>query len=57
MVKAKAKNPSNDFAYLIMICKLYKMKLSKKDNKKNQNDQVVWSNAEEEIFDEVCIEK
>jgi len=28
------------------------MKQSKK-NKKNQNDQVVWSNAEEEIFDEV----
>lgn len=47
----KSKNSSNDFSYLIMICKLYKMKASKKD-KKNQ-DEVVWSNAEEEIFDEV----
>lgn len=53
MAKAKSKNPSNDFSYLIMICKLYKMKQSKKGNKSNQNDQVIWSNAEEEIFDEV----
>jgi len=63
LAKAKAKSPLNDFSYLIMICKLYKMKQSKK-NKKNQNDQVVWSNAEEEIFDEeaeykfeFCVEK
>lgn len=55
MTKAKSKNPSIEFSYLIMICKLYKMKQSKKENKKNQNEQVIWSNAEEEIFDEVCI--
>lgn len=30
------------------------MKQSKKI-KHNGNEQVVWSNAEEEIFDEVCI--
>lgn len=52
LIKVKSKNPSNDFSYLIMICKLYKMKSSKKD-RKNQAEEVVWSNAEEEIFDEV----
>lgn len=51
LAKVKAKNPANDFTYLIMICKLYKMKPSKK----NKNEQVIWSNAEEEIFDEVRI--
>jgi len=51
LAKVKAKNPANDFTYLIMICKLYKMKESKK-NKNTQNEQVIWSNAEEEIFDE-----
>jgi len=29
------------------------MKQSKKANKNNQSEQVIWSNAEEEIFDEV----
>lgn len=57
IVKAKSKNPSIDFSYFIMICKLYKMKPKKKENKNNQNEQVVWSNAEEEIFDEVCLDK
>lgn len=33
------------------------MKPKKKENKNNQNEQVVWSNAEEEIFDEVCHDK
>lgn len=50
----KSANPAIDFAYLIMICKLYKTKQSKKTNKTNQNEQEVWSNAEEEIFNEVC---
>lgn len=56
MAKAKLKDPSNNFAYLIMICKLYKMKKSKKGNKKNETE-IIWSNAEEEVFDEVCLLK
>ncbi|VVC44853.1 Hypothetical protein CINCED_3A006827 [Cinara cedri] len=51
LAKMKASNPASDFAYLIMICKLYKVKQSKRENKKNQSEQV-WSNAEEEVFDE-----
>lgn len=54
MDKMKSTNPAFDFAYLIMICKLYKTKQSKKANKSNQSVQEVWSNAEEEIFNEVC---
>lgn len=53
ITKMKSKDPSSDFSYLIMICKLYKMKQKKKQNKTNQNEQVIWSNAEEEIFNEV----
>lgn len=56
MAKLKSKHPSNDFVYLIMICKLYKTKNSKKGNKKNETE-IIWSNAEEEIFDEVCLLK
>lgn len=52
LTKVKVKNPSNDYSYIIMICKLYKIKQSKKSNKNNHSEQVVWSNAEEEIFDE-----
>lgn len=54
MAKLKSKHPSNDFAYLILICKLYKTKNSKKGNKNNETE-TIWSNAEEEIFDEVCL--
>lgn len=54
LTKLKSKNPSIDFSYFIMICKLYKMKQSKK-NKNSQNEQVIWSNAEEELFDDVGI--
>lgn len=57
LAKAKCKSPSNDFSYFIIICKLYKMKQSKKANKNNQSEQVIWSNAEEEIFDEVWFSK
>lgn len=38
-----------------MICKLYKIKQSKRSNKNNHSEQIVWSNAEEEIFDEVLV--
>jgi hypothetical protein len=31
------------------------MKQSKKENKNKQGEQIIWSNAEEEIFDEVCL--
>lgn len=53
MTKIKEKNPTNYYSYIIMICKLYKIKQSKKSNKNNHSEQIVWSNAEEEIFDEV----
>lgn len=46
-----------DFQYFVMICKLYKMDHGKKKSKKNKNmepePEVVWSNAEEEVFQEV----
>ncbi|XP_050436312.1 protein BCCIP homolog [Adelges cooleyi] len=48
LTKAKSKNPANDFSYFIMICKLYKIK----ESKKNKPQEPMWSNAEEEIFDE-----
>ncbi|XP_050534209.1 protein BCCIP homolog [Daktulosphaira vitifoliae] len=48
LTNIKNKNTINDFSYFIMICKLYKMK----EHKNKKSDQVIWSNAEEEIFDE-----
>lgn len=51
LTKMKTKNPETDFTYFIMICKLYKLKQTKK-NKNTHEEQIIWSNAEEEIFDE-----
>lgn len=31
------------------------MKPSKNENKNKLDEQIIWSNAEEEIFDEVCL--
>ncbi|KAJ1522831.1 hypothetical protein ONE63_001982 [Megalurothrips usitatus] len=58
MDKATSKKMAFDFKYYIMICKLYKMDLTKKKSKKNKNKpaepETVWSNAEEEIFEEMA---
>uniref|UniRef100_A0A1B6M490 Protein BCCIP homolog n=2 Tax=Graphocephala atropunctata TaxID=36148 RepID=A0A1B6M490_9HEMI len=62
MKKAKEKNLSFDFGYFIMICKLYKMdnentKKTKKSGKNKtapvtQDSEILWSNPEEELFDQ-----
>ena len=50
-----------DFAYYIFICKLYKVDAKTKGKKKNRKGQnpieeqdLIWSNPEEELLDEVC---
>lgn len=53
MFKLKSKKQSYNFDYLIMICKLYKVKNDKKGNKSLENSEIIWSNGEEEFFDEV----
>lgn len=57
--RANSKNMRFDFAYYILICKLYKWednnKIGKKKNKnKNAENEptILWSNREEEIFAE-----
>ncbi|XP_054262485.1 protein BCCIP homolog [Macrosteles quadrilineatus] len=60
MKKAKEKNLAFDFTYFIVICKLYKMdteSTKKKKSGKNkppvtQENEVLWSNPEEELFDQ-----
>ncbi|XP_034256423.1 protein BCCIP homolog [Thrips palmi] len=58
MDKAKSRNMPFNFEYLILICKLYKVDSMKKKSKKNKNKPdepaVIWSNAEEEVFEEVA---
>jgi len=53
MFKLKSKKQSYNFDYLIMICKLYKVKNDKKGNKSFENSEILWSNGEEELFDKV----
>jgi hypothetical protein len=48
-----------DFTYFILICKLYKSEkpqTKKKKKKQQQSDEpeIVWSNPEEEIINQVC---
>ncbi|XP_022165391.1 protein BCCIP homolog [Myzus persicae] len=51
----KSKNRSYNFNYIIMICKLYKMKKDKKKGTKSYEDsEIIWSNGEEEFFDEAA---
>jgi protein BCP1 len=53
-----------DFTYFILICKLYKSEKPKTRKKKKQQQQsgrgddseIVWSNPEEEIINQVCVE-
>lgn len=58
MEKAKSRNMPFNFEYLVLICKLYKLDSQKKKSKKNKNKpdepEVIWSNAEEEVFEEVA---
>lgn len=46
-----------EFSYFILICKLYKIDLNnkKKKSKKNKKpaEEIIWSNPEEEIIDQV----
>jgi len=37
-----------------MICKIYKVKKDKKGIKSYEDSEIIWSNGEEEFFDEVC---
>jgi hypothetical protein len=63
MKKAKEKNLAFDFTHIILICKLYKMDTEptkKKKSGKNktpvtQENEILWSNPEEELFDQVSI--
>jgi len=58
--KAKEKNLAYDFTHFILICKLYKMdteptkkkKSGKKKTPVSQENEVLWSNPEEELFDQ-----
>lgn len=56
--KAKSRKMPFDFQYFVMICKLYKMDHMKKKSKKNKNKEpepeVLWSNAEEEVIQELA---
>ena len=56
--KAKIRKMPFDFQYFVMICKLYKSDQMKKKSKKNKDKapepDVLWSNAEEEVFEEVA---
>lgn len=54
MFKLKSKKQSYNFDYLIMICKLYKVKNDKKGNKSFENSEIIWSNGEEEFFDKAA---
>lgn len=64
ITRAKEKNQCFDFAYFIIICKLYKLdsettKKKKKHGKSapvTQDSEILWSNPEEELFDKVCIQ-
>lgn len=47
------KEPKYNFTHYLMICKLYKIPSSKKKNANSQQHEVMWCNAEEEIFDQV----
>lgn len=61
MIRAKEKNQGFDFAYFVIICKLYKLdgettKKKKKSGKSapvTQDSEILWSNPEEELFDKV----
>ncbi|XP_060860890.1 BRCA2 and CDKN1A-interacting protein-like [Metopolophium dirhodum] len=50
----RTENPLNNFAYLFMICKLYKVEKSKKGNIYVEGSQILWRNAEEQFFDIVA---
>lgn len=60
IIRAKEKNHSFDFSHFIIICKLYKLegettKKKKKSGKSapvTQNTEILWSNPEEEVFDQ-----
>jgi protein BCP1 len=60
--KACEKKMPYDFTYFILICKLYKSEKpqTKKKKKKQQHSgggdepEIVWSNPEEEIINQVC---
>lgn len=56
-IKAESqKNSFFKFTHYIVICKLYKESNSKKKQKNNiQNQEVLWCNIEEEIFDKVIV--
>lgn len=57
MEKAKGRNMPFNFEYFVLICKMYQLDSKKKKSKKNKNKpdepEVIWSNAEEEVFEEV----
>jgi len=53
MFNLKNKKQSYNFDYLIMICKLYKLKNDKKGKISFEDSEIIWSNREEECFDEV----
>lgn len=59
--KACDKKMAYDFAYYIFICKLYKLDGKSKGKKKNrkgknpiEDQEIIWSNPEEELLDEVA---
>jgi protein BCP1 len=60
MKKACQKKMPYDFTYFILICKLYKSGQPHTQKKKRQQSsgggepEILWSNPEEEIINEVC---
>ena len=57
MKRAVEKKMPFDFSYLILICKLHQVDSSKKKSRKNQKKSnepdIIWSNQEDEIIDQV----
>ncbi|CAA9994707.1 unnamed protein product, partial [Nesidiocoris tenuis] len=56
ITKAKEKNKPFDFGYYLFICKLHKINANqtkKKKNKRQSSEEILWSNPEEEIIDQV----
>ncbi|XP_016656328.1 protein BCCIP homolog isoform X2 [Acyrthosiphon pisum] len=50
----KTENPLYNFAYIFMMCKLYKVIKDEKGNRYVEGPQILWRNAEDQFFDVVC---
>ena len=54
MKRACEKKMPYDFTYLVLICKLYKSEKTQAKQKRKKQQNILWSNPEEELLDQVC---